>query len=120
MKKAKTVNPELIGLAHFLKSQGRENKAEIWSDIAERLIKPRRKRIAVNLSRLNRYTKRNDMVVVPGKVLASGEITHPIKVTAFTFSAKAREKIADARGKCLSFPDLVKKNPKGSNVKIIG
>lgn len=120
MKKAKTVNPELIGLAHFLKSQGRENKAEIWSDLAERLIKPRRKRIAVNLSRLNRYTKRNDMVVVPGKVLASGEITHPIKVTAFTFSAKAREKIADARGKCLSFPDLVKKNPKGSNVKIIG
>jgi large subunit ribosomal protein L18e len=120
VKKAKTVNPELIGLAHFLKSQGRENKAEIWSDLAERLIKPRRKRIAVNLSRLNRYTKRNDMVVVPGKVLASGEITHPIKVTAFTFSAKAREKIADARGKCLSFPDLVKKNPKGSNVKIIG
>ncbi len=120
MKKAKTVNPELIGLAHFLKSQGRENKAEIWSDLAERLIKPKRKRIAVNLSRLNRYTKRNDMVVVPGKVLASGEITHPIKVTAFTFSAKAREKIADARGKCLSFPDLVKKNPKGSNVKIIG
>ncbi len=120
MKKAKTVNPELIGLAHFLKSQGRENKAEIWSDLAERLIKPRRKRIAVNLSRLNRYTKRNDIVVVPGKVLASGEITHPIKVTAFTFSAKAREKIADARGKCLSFPDLVKKNPKGSNVKIIG
>jgi large subunit ribosomal protein L18e len=120
VKKAKTVNPELIGLAHFLKSQGRENKAEIWSDLAERLIKPRRKRIAVNLSRLNRYTKRNDIVVVPGKVLASGEITHPIKVTAFTFSAKAREKIADARGKCLSFPDLVKKNPKGSNVKIIG
>jgi large subunit ribosomal protein L18e len=120
VKKAKTVNPELIGLAHFLKSQGRENKAEIWSDIAERLIKPKRKRIAVNLSRLNRYTKRNDMVVVPGKVLASGEITHPIKVTAFTFSAKAREKIANARGKCLTFPDLVKKNPKGSNVKIIG
>ena len=42
MKKAKTANPELIGLAHFLKSQGRENKAEIWSDIAERLSKPKR------------------------------------------------------------------------------
>lgn len=120
MKKAKTVNPELIGLAHFLKSQGRENEAEIWSDIAERLIRPKRKRIAVNLSRLNRYTQKKDMVVVPGKVLASGEISHPITVTAFAFSARAREKIADARGKCLSFPDLVKKNPKGSNVKIIG
>jgi len=120
VKKAKTVNPELIGLAHFLKSQGRENGAQIWGDIAERLVKPKRKRVAVNLSRLNRYTQKNDMVVVPGKVLASGEITHPITVTAFSFSAKAREKIADARGKCLSFLDLVKKNPEGSNVKIIG
>ena len=120
MKKARTVNPELIGLARFLRSQGRETKTEIWGDIAERLVKPKRKRLAVNLSRLNRYTQRNDTVAVPGKVLASGAISHPITVIAFAFSAKAKEKIASAKGKCLSFPDLVKKNPKGSNVKIIG
>jgi large subunit ribosomal protein L18e len=120
VKKAKTVNPELIGLAHFLRSQGRETKAGIWGDVAERLVKPKRKRITVNLSCLNRYTQKNDTVVVPGKVLASGEISHPITVAALAFSVKAKEKIASTRGKCLSFPDLVKKNPKGSNIKIIG
>ncbi len=120
MKKAKTTNPELIRLMRFLKKQNRENNAEIWHDIAERLAKPRRNRSVVNLSRLNRYTQKNDMVVVAGKVLGTGEINHPISVAAFAFSEKAKEKIRVARGKCLSFPDLAEKNPKGSKIKIIG
>jgi len=120
VKKVKTTNPELVKLIRFLKKQSRENKAKIWRDVAERLAKPRRKRIAVNVSRLNRYTEKNEIVVIPGKVLGAGEINHPITVAAFTFSEKAKEKIKAAKGKCLSFVDLVKKNPKGSNVKIIG
>jgi len=118
--KVKTTNPELIELIRFLKKQSRENKANIWWDIAERLAKPRRRFTAVNLSRLNRNTEKNEMVAVPGKVLGAGEINHPISVAAFTFSENAKEKIKAARGKCLSFSDLVKKNPKGSNIKIIG
>ncbi len=120
MKKVKATNPELIKLIRFLRKQSRENKANIWREIAERLAKPRRKRIAVNLSRLNRHTQKNEMVVVPGKVLGAGEINHPVIVAAFAFSEKAKEKIKAAKGKCLSFIDLIKKNPKGSNVKIIG
>ncbi|MEM2972164.1 MAG: 50S ribosomal protein L18e [Candidatus Bathyarchaeia archaeon] len=120
MKKVKTTNPQLIELIRFLKRQSRENKAKIWLDVAERLMKPSRKRVAVNLSRLNRHTKRNEVVVVPGKVLGAGTISHPITVAAFAFSEKAKEKIKSARGKCLSYFELVKKNPKGSNVKIIG
>lgn len=120
MKQAKTTNPELIELIRFLRKQSSENKAEIWRDIAERLAAPRRNRVAVNLSRLNRYTEKNETVVVPGKVLSAGEISHPIMITAFAFSQKAKEKISSAKGKCLSFSDLIKKNPKGSNIKIIG
>jgi len=120
VRKPKTTNPQLIDTISFLKKQGRENEAEIWRDIAERLAKPKRKRIAVNLSRLNRYTEKSETVVVPGKVLATGEITHPITIAAFAFSRKAREKISAARGNCLSFSDLIKKKPKGSNIKIIG
>lgn len=120
MKKVKATNPQLIELVNFLKKRSKENEANIWRDIAERLVKPKRKRIAVNLSRLNRHTERNDVVAVPGKVLGSGEINHPITVAAFAFSGKAKEKIKAAKGKCLSYFDLIKKNPKGSNVKIIG
>jgi len=120
VKKAKPTNPELLKLANSLRKQSRESKAKVWRGIAERLVKSRRGRISVNLSRLDRYTSRNETVAVPGKVLASGEITHPITVAAFTFSGKAKEKIRAARGKCVSFSDLARKNPKGSNVKIIG
>ncbi|MGB9959580.1 MAG: 50S ribosomal protein L18e [Candidatus Bathyarchaeales archaeon] len=120
MKKAETTNPQLIELINFLKKHSRESKAEIWESIAESLEKPRRKRIAVNISRLNRFTEKNDVVAVPGKVLGAGEINHPITVAAFTFSEKAKEKITKAKGKCLSLSELAKKNPKGSNIKIIG
>ena len=120
MKKAKPVNPQLLEVASSLKKQSRENKAEVWRDIAERLVKSRRRRITVNLSRLERYTSKNETVAVPGKVLASGEITHPVTVAAFTFSGKAEQKIKAAKGKCMTFSDLIKKNPKGSKVKIIG
>jgi large subunit ribosomal protein L18e len=120
VKKAKTTNPELVRLIRFLKKQSRENKVKIWSDVAESLAKHRRKRIAVNVSRLNRYTKKNETIVVPGKVLSAGKIDHPITVVAFALSEKAEGKIKAVKGKTLSFLQLVKKNPKGSNVKIIG
>jgi large subunit ribosomal protein L18e len=120
VRKVKTTNPELLELIRFLRKQSRENKAKTWQDIAKRLAKPRRKRVVVNLSNLNRYTQKNETAIVPGKVLGAGKINHPITVAAFAFSEKAEEKIRAARGKCLSFFDLIKKNPKGSNVKIIG
>ena len=120
MKKVKTTNPELRELIRFLKKQSRENNTNVWRDIAERLAKPKRKRIAVNISHLNRSTQRNEVVVVPGKILGTGEMGHPITVAAFAFSEKAKERIKARRGKCLSFSDLIKKNPKGSKVRIIG
>ena len=52
--------------------------------------------------------------------MGAGEINHPITVAALSFSEKGKEKIKTAKGKCLSFFELIKKNPKGSNVKIIG
>jgi large subunit ribosomal protein L18e len=120
MKKLRTTNPELIKLIRLLRKQSNENKANIWRDIAEDLAKPRRNRLTVNLSRLNRHTQKNDVVIVPGKVLGAGTIDHPVTVAALAFSERAREKILAARGKCLSFSGLIKKNPKGSNIKIIG
>jgi len=120
VRKPKSTNPELLELVDSLKKQSRESKTEVWRDLAERLATSRSRSTAVNLSRLNRYTCKNETVAVPGKVLAAGEITHPVTVAAFTFSRKAREKIKAARGKCISFSDLAKKNPKGSGIKIIG
>lgn len=120
LKKLKTTNPELIRLIHLLRKAAKENKAAIWRTVAEYLAKPRRRRIAVNISRINRYTKEGDEVIVPGKVLGTGLLDHSVKIAAYEFSEKARQKIIMAKGKCLSIPELIEMNPKGSNVKIIG
>lgn len=119
MKKKKPDNPQLLELIRFLKKASRENDAKIWNTMAGSLSKPRSTHVSVNLSRINRHTEKGEVVVVPGKILGSGNISHPVTVAAFAFSAAARDKIKQAKGKCLTFPELVKKNPRGSNVKIM-
>jgi large subunit ribosomal protein L18e len=120
MRETKTTNPQLIELIRLLKKESREQQAGIWLDLAEYLSKSRSQRIAVNLSRINRNTKRADMIVVPGKILGSGSINHALTVASFAASEKAKAKLAAAKAKYLSIPELLKKNPKGANIKIIG
>jgi large subunit ribosomal protein L18e len=119
VKRANPVNPQLVSAIRFLDKAAKENDAEIWRKVSEILQRVRRKRVAVNLSRINRYTQKDETVVVAGKVLGAGAVNHPVTVAAFAFSETALAKIKKARGKCLSLQELVKKNPKGSNVKMI-
>ena len=119
MKETKSTNPQLIQLIRFLKKQSNENNAEIWRDVAKHLAKTRQNRAAVNLSRINRHTQKSDMIVVPGKILGAGAIDHAVTVAALNASEKAKAKLAAAKAQYVSIPELVEKNPKGSNVKII-
>lgn len=118
--RCRPTNQERVTLARLMQKGSKEVKANLWREIAERLSKPKRKRIEVNLSQVSRYTKPNETVVVPGKVLGSGRLTHPIKIAAFNFSKQAAQKITEAKGTCMTMSELLKKNPKGSGVKIIG
>jgi large subunit ribosomal protein L18e len=58
-------------------------------------------------------------VVVPGKLLASGNIDHAVTVAAFDISDTAKAKLEAVKAKYITIPELLEKNPKGSNVKII-
>ena len=120
MKKLKATNPELITLIRDLKKKSQESQTELWRNLAKRLSSSKRSRVAVNVSRLNRYTKKGETVAVPGKVLGAGKPNHPMTVAAFAFSDLAKSKILKAKGNCLSIRDLMKKNPAGKNVKLMG
>ncbi|RLG81700.1 MAG: 50S ribosomal protein L18e [Thermoprotei archaeon] len=97
-----------------------EQRANIWRAVAEELERPHRRRRAVNISRINRYTEPGDTVVVPGKVLGAGRLEHPVTIAAIGFSRTALEKIKAVGGQALHILELASKNPRGSNVKIIG
>ncbi|MDR0797221.1 MAG: 50S ribosomal protein L18e [Nitrososphaerota archaeon] len=119
MIQTESTNPELIQLIKQLKKESREKNAPIWLDVAEQLAQSRSRRAAVNLSRINRNTQRGDMVVVPGKILGTGSLTHSITVAAFNISELAKAKLAAINAKYVTIPELVADNPKGSNIKII-
>jgi large subunit ribosomal protein L18e len=119
MKRTRSTNPLLQELVDSLLEKTREVGSPIWRDLAKRLSKSSKRRAEVNISRIARNTQKGDMVAVPGKVLGSGSIGHPVVVAAFGFSKQARQKILAAGGECLTFKDMMDKNPKGTNVKII-
>jgi large subunit ribosomal protein L18e len=119
-RQIKSINPNFVSLIRLLKKKSKENNAAIWRDVAEKLSRPKKKRIAVNISKINRHTKENEEVVVPGKVLGAGAMDHPATVAALDFSDQARAKIERAKGKCLTMSEIVEVNPKGANLRIIG
>ena len=120
MRNTKATNPLLKGLIQELRKKANEHGANIWKRLADDLSKPTRQRRIVNLYKINKYTKDNETVVVPGKVLGYGNIDKKIIVTAFKFSKEAERKIKNLNGECMTIEELLKKNPKGSKLRIFG
>ena len=113
-------NIQLIKLVEELKKQSSLENVKVWKRIASDLEKPTRRRSAVNLYKINKYTKDEETVIVPGKVLSVGELDHKVNVAAFNFSSEAKNKITNANGKVLTIYELLKLNPKGKGVRILG
>ncbi|MEF8800258.1 MAG: 50S ribosomal protein L18e [Halolamina sp.] len=111
-------NPRLQSLIAELKSVSRENGAGVWTDVADRLEKPRRTHAEVNLGRIERYAQEDETVIVPGKVLGSGVLQKEITVAAVNFSGTARTKI-DQVGDAVQLEQILETNPEGSNVRVI-
>lgn len=107
-------------LIQELKKESNSQKALIWKRIATDLSKSTRQRRIVNVAKLNRHVKKDETIIVPGKVLGSGALNQSITVAAFSFSESAKKIITDAKGKCITIQELLKTNPKGKNVRIIG
>jgi large subunit ribosomal protein L18e len=107
-------------LIQELKKTSIEQEVSVWKRIASDLEGPTKGRSAVNLSRINMYCQENEVVVVPGKVLGMGNLDKKVTVAAYSFSNEAQEKIKQSGCKALSIKELLKSNPKGSNIRIIG
>lgn len=112
-------NPELLDTIRFLKVQAKENKANIWTTVAEQLSGPHRIRAVLDVNHISRAAPADSLVIVPGKVLGAGAIKHPVVVGAFQFSQSAKAKIEQAGGKCIGIKDFVSEYPKGSKVQIL-
>lgn len=111
-------NPRLTSLIADLKSQAREEGADVWQTIAAQLEKPRRSHAEVNLGRIERYAREDETVVVPGKVLGSGSLQKSVTVAAVDFSQSAETKIEQV-GETTTLEQAIEQNPNGSDVRVI-
>jgi len=102
-----------------LKQASKKNEAPIWSRLAKLAIKPSARKI-VNLTRINKITKDNDVLFVPGKVLGTGNISHKIILSSFSISTTAAKKIIQTGGTIMTYSDMIKKYPTGKGVMIFG
>jgi large subunit ribosomal protein L18e len=101
-------DPNTVALIRDLRKKGASDKKHnFWTVLSKKLAKPRRQRPVVNLSKISRYARKDELVVVPGKVLASGEIKSSYTIAALNFSDIAEDKIIRAGGKTLSLRDLM-------------
>ena len=112
-------DPNVVDLIHQLKKLSSESNVMLWKTVAEKLEKPRRQRASVNLSKINRYTKENEIALIPGTVLSAGKLDHPVTIAALKFSTTAKEKIEQSNCKWMSISDLIKSNPSGNKIKIL-
>lgn len=113
-------NQVVFQLVKDLKKASSKNDAPIWSKIAELAKKPSNARKTINVYRINQLTKEDDVVIFPGKVLGTGNISHKIILCSFSFSNSAASKILDAGGKIITFNEMIEKFPTGKGVKLLG
>lgn len=113
-------NPILLRTARDLKKASGRYDAPIWAKLAEYMLKPSSARRNINLKRVGQLTKKDDVVVFPGKVLGTGSIPHNITLYSFSISANAYSKIRASGGRTVTHDDLIESNPTGKGVVLLG
>ena len=114
------VNQVVLHMVKDLKQASKKNEAPIWSRLAKLAGKSSTSKRVVNLSRINKSTKDNDILFVPGKVLGTGNISHKITLSSFSMSVTAAKKIIQTGGSIITYSDMIKKYPTGKGVTIFG
>ena len=115
----------LVKLYKFL---GRRVESKFNKIVFKRLLNSRINRTPVSLSRLvrmmNKKTvqeqnkKKEIILAVIGTITEDTRVMNlpAMKVCALKFTEKARERILEAKGECLTFDQLALLRPKGNNV----
>ena len=94
-------------------------RAKGWAKLAQVISGSRRKYSNVNLGRIEKDSSDEKTVIVPGKVLGSGNLSNGKRICAIYFSMSAINKIKKSKGEAVNLIDEIKKNPSAEGVRII-
>ena len=109
-----------IQLAKELKNAAKNNDAPIWMKLSKSALKSNSNQKTINLKKIDENSNDGNAVVIPGKVLATGTISHKIILSSFSISNSAAKKIKESGGEVIKFSEMIERFPTGKGVKIIG
>ena len=101
----------------ILISELAKDKTPFWNRVSYELNRSERNRREINLSKINRSSESGETVLIPGKVLGSGELKHKLTIAALNFTEGALKKIKEAGAEHLTIKQLYEKKKTG---RIIG
>ena len=84
---------QVIEMVRELKNASKNNDAPIWSKIAKNALKSNSNKRTINLKKIDALTNNGNAVIVSGKVLGTGKLSHKIIVSSFSISSSAAKKI---------------------------
>lgn len=113
-------NLVLNSAIHNLRQAYKKSGSNVWFAAMKYLSKSSSRRPSVNVGKISRLTKDGDLVIVPGKVLGGGIISHKLTVGAYSFSEKGSWKIRKAGGSAMNLSEFIEKFPDGKGVILIG
>jgi len=112
-KLKRKTNPELVET--IIKGKKKNN----WLKISHLISIPTRKKVNINLRDIDNQAEEGKIIIVPGKVLASGELTKKIKIAALSFSRAVEEKIKKTGSEIITINEEIKNNPDAKEIQII-
>jgi large subunit ribosomal protein L18e len=112
VKKTMTTNKVLFDTIRDLKKLSNKTDVGLYKAVARILSKTGSQRPKVNVLKINKFANVKEAIIVPGKVLGSGNITKPVEVIGLCASCMAVEKIKKAGGKFTLISDFIKTTPK--------
>jgi len=93
----------------------------LFGKIAEELSRPRRKKQGVNLWKIEKYAKEGEIVVIPYKLLAKGDLKKKVIIFALDYSKRAKKILEEKNIEFYTLDKLPEylKDKKGLSIRII-
>ncbi len=116
MKILRKTDQNKVKLIQELLALSEKENAPLWKRVAKELERSTKRMRSVNVYKIEKYCQKGETALIPGKVLSLGELKKEIPVAAFQFSDAAKKKIKTT----MTIRELMKKNPKGKKVRLLG
>jgi len=116
---SKTTNQVLFDTIRDLRKLSVKTGVGTWKAVAIKLAGAASQKAQVNITKISKYTKGGEVVIIPGKVLGDGIMSKKVTVVAFKASESAIKKITAAGGSFIEIKDYIAKNPKDKPIILV-